>query len=129
MSYPHRYYLFADAAGAAWVRAVFSQLGDGGEAEADNCRVPLSPAADPAAPPVAWCCSFVATEAQRLTLAGAESAMPAGVTYCRCDATGPTAGTIRATNWPDQSVVGRRFDMAAALAAAGLAFHTKTGGM
>jgi len=122
--YVHRYYLFADAAGADWVRALFATMGDGGPGEDGNCRVPLSPAADPAAPPVAWCASFACTDAQHRTLGllAALGQIPAGVVWCRVDA---ASGLVLATNYaPAADRVGRPWDLPTALALVGLAFHT-----
>lgn len=126
MTRPHRYYLFANATGAAWVRALFAQLGDGGTAEDLNCRTPLSPATDPTAAPVYWCCSFVATEAQRVALEQVETAgqVPAGVFWCRCDAGGESEGTVRASNHPwGQTRIGRVWDLGLTLQTLGLSFH------
>lgn len=128
MSHPHRYYVVADTPGAGWVRGVFAQLGDGGPAEGENCKAPLSPVATPTAAPVKWACSFVSTEGQRQQLEAIENAgqIPAGVVFARCDASGPAEGVVRHTNWPGLAV-GRVFDVTAALGLLGVTF-TRTAG-
>ncbi len=125
MTNPHRYYLFADAAGAAWVRGLAVQLWDGGAAELENCRTPISSAADPTGPVLYYAMSFVCTEAQRATLEGIEGAgqVPAGVYYTRTDA---ATGEIKHSNHPlGQASLGLVWDTANALAGLGLAFHAE----
>lgn len=124
----HRYYLFADAPGAEWVRGLFSQMGDGGEAELLNCTTPLSLASDPTGSPVAWCCSFVCGEITHAALSALVDAgqVPSGVYWCRVDALGPEEGMVRATNHPNaEDRIGRIWDMPTALSLVGLAFHTE----
>lgn len=128
MTHPHRYCLFADADGAEWVRALFAQLGDGGpSAEALSCRTALSPAADPTSPPVYWCCSFAATEAQRQQLESVETAgyIPAGVFWCRIDA---ATNLVASSNHPwGRTRVGRVWEVGYTLEQLGLAFSRPAG--
>lgn len=122
----HRYYLFANAPGAEWVRGLFLAMGDGGDAELLNCTTSLSPAANPSGLPVAWCCSFVCGEATHAALAAMVTAgqIPAGVYWCRVDALGPEEGVVRATNYPGAADrIGRVWDMGVALSLVGLAFQ------
>lgn len=100
-TYVHRYYLFADAPGAEWVRGVFARLGDSPD-ESRNCRTPLVSAADPTGPAVAYCCSWACGEATRSALESLSEAgqVPAGVYWCRADALPPDEGRLRATNHP-----------------------------
>lgn len=126
ITHPHRYYLFADVSGAEWVRGIFAQLGDGGSAESQNCRVPLSPSVDPTSPPVAYACSFAVTEPQRQQLEAIEGAgqIPPGVSFCRVDAAGLDEGVVRYSNHPiGIDRVGLTFDLAYTLDLLGLAFH------
>lgn len=126
MRYPHRYHLFCDAAGAEWVRLLALAMGDGGAAELETCRTALSPAADPAAEPVAWCCSFAATEAQRVQLEALEGAgqIPAGVFWCRSDAKTKRVHATNHPQWADAVAAGPlTFDLHYTLEQLGLTFH------
>lgn len=99
-THPHRYHLVADAAGAAWVRGVFRQLGDGGDAELLNCRTAVLPSG--------FAASFAITEAQRVVLEAVEDAgqVPAGVRFTRSDA---TTGEVKYTNHlPARAALGLR---------------------
>lgn len=123
MTHPHRYYLFADAAGAAWVRALAVQLWGGGEAEMENCKSPISLASDPTGDVLYFAMSFVCTEAQRLLLESIEGAgqVPASVFYTRV---GAETGVVAHSNHPfGQANLGLVWDTATALAGLGLAFH------
>jgi hypothetical protein len=124
-AYIHRYYLFADAAGAAWVRGMFQQMG--GDRTGLACKTPLSPINDPTADPVYWCCSFPATEEQRRMLENVEDAgqIPSGVFYARADAIGAEEGVVRASNHPwGKTRIGKVWNMETVLTTLQLAFHT-----
>lgn len=129
-TFPHRYYVIADAAGADWMRQQFKRwLGDGDdEAEDQNCRTPLSGSADLKAEPTHFACSFAATDDQAARFAEMEAKgeIPVGVKIVRTDASGADAGKIKgATDVGHKAKIGQRMNFDAEVSALGLARHQK----
>lgn len=123
MSLIHRYYVFANASGASWVRDQFAALGDGGASETNNCRRELTAAGDPGGTTIAYCCSFACTDAMRTTLLALS--VPAGVTWYRVAALGPTEGVVQGTNSvAGAGQVSHAFNLDAVLALEGYGFST-----